>query len=198
MTLMRRTYDPLRTSIEQIFDDLATRSGNGVTQLLPPMDVRETDRGYVVELDLPGVNPDDIDVMIEGRTLTVRGRIDETTEQANGDYLLRERRRGTFMRAVTLPGMVEVDKVASRYQNGQLIIELPKASSAQARRIEVAAASGSDANGSGGRSNDQSGQSGQSGQASGSTATGARDGRQSQGARETQQSSQPTPSTQRS
>jgi HSP20 family protein len=116
--------------------------GDGQSQLMPPMDVRETDDAYVVEVDLPGVDIDDVEVMIEGRTLTVRGRIEEEKERNAGNYLLRERRRGQFIRAVAVPGMVDVDRAESRYENGQLIVSLPKSASTRARRVDISSSNG--------------------------------------------------------
>jgi HSP20 family protein len=145
MTLVRRAPDraPMRSAIERLLQDwpLASIDG-GFTELAPPIDIRETDEAYVVEIDMPGVKPEDTEVLIEGRTLTIRGKFDEESERREGNYLLRERRHGQFMRAVALPGMVDVDKVTSKTDNGELVITLPKSSQSRARRIEIT--SGSD------------------------------------------------------
>ena len=109
----------------------------GFTELAPPLDVRESDDAYVVEVELPGVDPKAIEVSIEGRTVTIRGQFAQEQEKQEGDFLLRERRRGRFLRAVALPGMVEVDKATSRYENGELTITLPKATQNRARRLEI-------------------------------------------------------------
>jgi HSP20 family protein len=113
----------------------------GLTEMAPPIDIRETDDSYVVELDIPGVKPEDIEVLVDGRTLTVRGRFSEESQRNQGNYLMRERRRGEFMRAVALPGMVDVDQVASRTENGELIITMPKSPQDRARRIEIKSSS---------------------------------------------------------
>jgi HSP20 family protein len=109
----------------------------GLTDVGPAIDVRDSGDAYMVEVEMPGVNPDDTEVVIEGRTLTVRGRFAEEREHDAGSYLLRERRRGQFMRAVVLPGMVEIDKVTSKFEDGELIITLPKAAQDRARRVEI-------------------------------------------------------------
>ena len=102
-----------------------------------PIDVRETDDAYLVEVDLPGIDPKNLELLIEGRTLTIRGQMTEEKEEKQGNYLLKERRQGQFMRAVALPAMVDVDKVTSKFENGQLTITLPKAAQNRARRIEI-------------------------------------------------------------
>lgn len=147
MTLSRqpttRTTVPLRAALERFLGDWPMLPiEGGLTELAPPLDVRETDNSYIVEIDLPGMNPDDVEVLIEGRTLTIRGEFAEEREEDQGNFLLRERRRGRFMRAVALPGMVEVDQVTSRFENGQLIIELPKAAQNRARRVEIGSGGG--------------------------------------------------------
>lgn len=147
MTLIRRPMErqpiPMRSAIERLLNDWPSSFTEGGA-LVPALDVRDAGDAYVVETELPGVNPDDVEVMIEGRTLTIRGQFAEEREQDEGNYLLRERRRGQFMRAVALPGMVEVDKVTSKYEDGELIITLPKAEQNRARRVQIEAAKSQD------------------------------------------------------
>ncbi|HET9084199.1 MAG TPA: Hsp20/alpha crystallin family protein [Candidatus Limnocylindrales bacterium] len=152
MTLVRRPLDrnqiPLRNAMERLFGDwpLGSMQG-GFTEVLPPLDVRETDDAYIVEVELPGVDPKDTEVSIEGRTVTIRGQFAEEQEREEGNFLLRERRRGQFMRAVALPGMVDVEKATSRYENGELTITLPKATQNRARRVEITSGDGRNGNG---------------------------------------------------
>ncbi len=142
MTLTRRptnrTAIPLRTVLERLAGDWPIgQFDGGLTDLAPPLDVRETDNAYVVEIDLPGVDPDNTEVLVEGRVLTVRGSFAAEDEHEQGNYLVKERRQGAFMRAVALPGMVEIDQVESRFEDGKLTITLPKASQNRARRIMI-------------------------------------------------------------
>jgi HSP20 family protein len=150
MTLMRRPPSrntvPLRAVLERLAGDWpAAAIEGGMADVLPPLDVRETDDAYVVEVDLPGIDPDQTEVLVEGRTVTVRGRVEEESEQERGNYLVRERRQGSFLRAVALPGMIDVDHVTTRYQDGQLMITLPKSSASRARRIAIGNGSGKSA-----------------------------------------------------
>jgi HSP20 family protein len=142
MTLMRRqpnrTTVPLRSVLERLAGDWPSMtSDGGIADMLPALDVRETDDDYIIELDLPGIDPEQTEVLVEGRTVTIRGRVEEEAEENRGNYLVRERRQGSFLRAVALPGMIDVEKVSTRYQDGQLTIVLPKASASRARRIEI-------------------------------------------------------------
>jgi HSP20 family protein len=152
MTLVRRPLDrnqiPFRNPLERYLGEwsLGAMPG-GFTEFAPPLDVRETDDAYIVEVELPGVDPNNTEVSVEGRTVTVRGQFADEQERQEGNFLLRERRRGQFMRAVALPGMVDIDKVTSQYENGELMITLPKASQNRARRVEIKSSNGGSGNG---------------------------------------------------
>ncbi len=146
MTMTRRPMDrsvvPLRSAVERFWGDWPwVAMDTSVTELAPPIDVSETEDAYQVEVDLPGVDAKNLEILIEGRTLTIRGQINEEKEDRRGSYLLKERRQGQFMRAVALPGMVDVDQVKSQFENGQLILTLPKAAQNRARRIEIPSSS---------------------------------------------------------
>lgn len=141
MTMVRRPVDrsnvPMRSTIERLLgiEPFLQIPFQQMQELVPAIDVRETDDAYVVEVELPGVEPDGIEVLVEGRTLTVRGEFAEETQ--DGQALVRERRRGSFLRVLALPGQVDVDGVDTTYINGELRIMLPKASQERSRRIKV-------------------------------------------------------------
>jgi len=149
---------------------------------------------------MPGFDPDDIDVSVERGMLTIRGEMEDEDERQDRNYLVREYRRGTFVRSVRLPDTVDTDKVESTFENGVLKLVFPKAEEARPRKISVA---GHDGNRQRRRSNGHAGNgstqaSGQS-QSDGSKMTeaqhaDARAGRQSQdsgGAGTGSQSGQP-------
>jgi len=102
----------------------------------PSLNVRETPDAYVVEVEMAGIEPDAIDVTVEGRTLTIRGSYEES-EERQGTYLLREWRSGTFLRSVALPAVIDADNASSEVQNGELILTLPKAAQNRARRLQI-------------------------------------------------------------
>ena len=100
-------------------------------------DVVETDTAFEVTLDLPGVDPEKVDVHVSGNVLTVRGeRPDKKPESDKVTHRL-ERRKGAFSRSVTLPCAVVDDEVAAEYKDGVLTITLPKCEEARSRKIAV-------------------------------------------------------------
>ena len=102
-----------------------------------PMDVVQEGDELVVRASLPGVPPEAINVTIEDGLLTIEGESADETEKREGEYLLRERRSGSFRRALRLPSSVDVDNASPRCENGVLTIALPKREERKARRLEI-------------------------------------------------------------
>jgi HSP20 family protein len=101
----------------------------------PLADVEETDDAYVVELELPGVKKDDIEISIGGRRLVVTG---ERRERERRGFLRhRTRSVGRFHYEVNLPGTVEEDEVTANLDEGVLTVRLPKPASDRRRRIPL-------------------------------------------------------------
>lgn len=101
----------------------------------PLADIEETTDAYLVEVELPGVKREDIDIEIAGRRLTVRGERKE--KERVGILRRRERTVGRFHYEVTLPGDVEEGAVEAHLDEGVLVVRLPKPERARPRRIQV-------------------------------------------------------------
>ncbi len=101
----------------------------------PPADVEETDDAYVVEIDLPGVGRQDIDIQVTDRQVTVSGEIKE--KERTGILRRRTRRVGQFRYSVTLPAEVDADKVTAHLDDGVLTVRVPKPEQVKPRRIEI-------------------------------------------------------------
>ena len=106
--------------------------GDGFT---PLADVEETADAYVVEVELPGVGREDIDIEVGGRRVSLRGERKE--KERVGILRKRERTVGRFSYEVTLPGDVDEDGVEARLDGGVLTVRLPKPERERPRRIEV-------------------------------------------------------------
>jgi len=101
----------------------------------PPADVEETDDAYIVDIELPGVAKQDLDIEIAGRRLTVRGERKE--KERVGMLRRRERSLGHFQYEVTLPGDVDDDSIVANLDDGVLAVRVPKPPSERPRRITV-------------------------------------------------------------
>ena len=110
----------------------------GPRGVYPPVNLAESDEGYTLTAELPGVSPEDIDVQIEGATVTLSGQ--RKVEYAAGDGVAvhrRERQSGNFRRAFELPAEIDLDKASARHENGVLTLTLPKSPALRPRQIEV-------------------------------------------------------------
>lgn len=102
-----------------------------------PLDIHQTEDSVVVKAPIPGVKPEDVEVTIEGNTLTVRGESKASEEVKEEDYILRERRYGAFHRSVTLPARLDTDKAGASYEHGVLTLSIPRREEAKPRSIKV-------------------------------------------------------------
>jgi len=134
------SLDQLQREMNSLFDrraGLAPRPG-GWRGVFPPVNLYETTDAYVLTAELAGVEPDEIDVSLEGSTISIQGerRIDFGNHE-NANMHRRERQAGAFRRAFSLPDRVESDKVEAVHRNGVLMIRVPKSPEAKPRQIEV-------------------------------------------------------------
>jgi HSP20 family protein len=100
-----------------------------------PIDAYATADAIVLKADVPGVKPDDIQITLEGDTLTIRGEFKSSTDEKN--YLIRERVAGKFERSLTVSTPIDTAKVEATFENGVLTLTLPKAEAVKPRQIAV-------------------------------------------------------------
>lgn len=105
-----------------------------------PIDVAENDEGYIVQAVVPGVDPNKLEIILDGQVLTIRGEWPQPQVPEGVTFHLRERGSGRFERSIQFPLPVEADKVQTHYENGILTLHLPKAEAVKPRRITVQAA----------------------------------------------------------
>ncbi len=105
----------------------------------PAFNVWSDDHAVFVEADLPGIDPAKLDVsVVEGNRLTIQGER-PMLDMPNAVWHRQERGYGTFVREMTLPSMVDADKVEAKYENGVLRLTLPKPEAAKPRKIAIRA-----------------------------------------------------------
>jgi HSP20 family protein len=103
---------------------------------LVPVDVYTTDDDVVVEAILPGVKPEEVDITMEGNTLSIAGDSSASIPNREG-LLLQEIRRGRFIRTLTLPEGLEPDKATATFEDGVLTLRIPKAEQVKPRQIKI-------------------------------------------------------------
>jgi HSP20 family protein len=131
----------LREAMDRLFEESVVRPRDGWLAPLGAeslaVDMYETDDEVVVKTAVPGVKSEDIDVSITGDVLTIKGetKAEEKVEKAN--YIRQEHRHGVFSRSLSLPSTVVADKATAEFENGVLILTLPKAEEVKPKTIQV-------------------------------------------------------------
>lgn len=129
---MARNFDPIRD-----FDRLIGGVARTVTGAALPMDLYQAGGSYYAEVDLPGVDPESIDIDVEDRTLTIRAERSTTPSAESPQWLTRERPTGTFARQLSVGRNVDLSKVVASYEDGVLRLTIPVAEEAKPRKISV-------------------------------------------------------------
>jgi HSP20 family protein len=111
--------------------------GEYAAEWTPALDYFETDKEFIIRLDLPGVHKENIDLKLVGEVLTIVGRREEVKEYRAGTALWREREAGKFVRTIRLPAPVDEKKVEATYQDGILTVTLLKAPAAVGEKILI-------------------------------------------------------------
>ncbi len=130
----------LRREIDRLFEDpfgFLTPSTSFFEGWTPPVDVYEDKDKYVIKAELPGMRKEDIDVSLEGNTLTICGERKEEKENKGGESYRSERYFGRFQRSVTLPMSVQPDNVNANYKDGVLAVTLHKSEESKPKQIQV-------------------------------------------------------------
>jgi HSP20 family protein len=136
----RREMDEINSRFGQLirtfFGDAPTLAAvSGWSPLSPPIDVEETDNAYVVDVDLPNVNPEDVDIEMRGEELRIAGHFQE---QDRGGVTRRQNRQtGEFEYVVDLPSDIDASQVDATYDNGVLTVTVARTKDTQPRRIEI-------------------------------------------------------------
>ena len=103
----------------------------------PALDISERKDAYLVTVELPGVNPDDLEVTLEDGVLTIQGERRFASESSDQQFHRVERRYGTFRRTVTLPTRTKANEIAASFEQGVLEVVVPKAEEACPRKIQI-------------------------------------------------------------
>ncbi len=134
-----RELEQLRREMNRLFTEFPTSGGLGAAQGFPAMNVWMSQDSAIVTAELPGCNPDDIEISVAEGALTVKGtRIDEALPE-EALYHRRERRSGSFSRTFTLPFEIDADNVEANFERGVLNITLPRAEHDKPRKITIKA-----------------------------------------------------------
>jgi HSP20 family protein len=152
---MLRPFESLRREVDRLFEDFTMnpfrlpfrRPAFDIEPFwspeswvaVPAVDLVERDNAFEVHADLPGLDEKNIEVKVANGVLTIKGEKEENKEEKKKDFHMRERRFGSFERALRIPESVDTDKIEAAFKKGVLTVTLPKTAEAQkpVKTIEV-------------------------------------------------------------
>ena len=143
MTVVR--YEPwalvnrLQKDIDRLFSAPQT-TATDTGAWLPPVDIHEEENQFVLNVDLPGVDPKTVEITSDKGVLSIRGRREDARRESREGYRRVERINGEFQRRFSLPETADVQNIKAKSVNGVLEIAIPKLAQAQPVRIAVEAA----------------------------------------------------------
>jgi HSP20 family protein len=136
--------ESFKHQMDRFFDDLspfALRSNNDAFMdldlMTPETDMMETDKEYVIAVDLPGFQKKDIKINYEDNRLIIKGARQEETKEEKKDYLHRERYFGEFVRSLTLPTKIKEDKIKASFKDGVLTVTTPKVEVSKPKMVAI-------------------------------------------------------------
>jgi HSP20 family protein len=127
----------LHREIDRLFSEFAQGVGQDGAQLVPKVDISETDKTIEISAEMPGLERKDVEISIDEDTLTIRGekKVEEDKKDKNVQHS--ERSYGVFLRVLQLPPGVDPSSVQATMSNGILKITIPKPAKSEPKKIEV-------------------------------------------------------------
>jgi HSP20 family protein len=145
MSLIR--WDPfddlasLRESMDKLFEEFFThrpeRGQLAPVVWQPAIEAYETEGDVVIRAELPGIDPNQVEITVTQDTLTIKGEAKTEQEDRRRNYYRRELRHGAFIRSIALPAGVYGDQAKASYRNGILEIRVPKSERAKPKTVKV-------------------------------------------------------------
>ncbi len=133
-------YNGERSVFDVLFDDFGrTMLGKDIVknEVSPAVDVRETEKGYLMEVDLPGYSENEIDISMKDRILTLSCKKEKNEEKKEGGYLIKERNTSEFKRRFNFSDDIDDTAISATFENGVLEVNIPKKAETKPVQIEV-------------------------------------------------------------
>jgi HSP20 family protein len=131
---LKRDMDRL---FDRMWDDFGMPLSTKVEREIPSIDLSETEDSLIIKAEVPGINPEDMEISITDNILTIKGEMTQEDIEEKGDYHRMERRYGYFSRTLELPCKIVVEDVRATYKKGVLSIIMPKCEQPSTREIRV-------------------------------------------------------------
>jgi len=131
----------LRQAMDRLFEESFVRPSRFLgllsAEVHPTIDMYQTPNEVVIKAALPGLKPEEVDIIITGDTLTIRGETKVEEEVKRENYLCQECRYGASSRSITLPSALKTEKAEASFEDGVLTLTIPRAEEAKPKTIKV-------------------------------------------------------------
>ncbi|MCS7264268.1 MAG: Hsp20/alpha crystallin family protein [Armatimonadetes bacterium] len=141
---LERWFDRFDRSLEKLLSDFLGDLDRNfwswsrkLERLTPAIEITETSDSYIVQVEVPGVKVEDIEVTLQDDILTIKGKRERSEERKDEIVHWVERAYGEFSRSIRIPSDVKIDEVEATYKDGILKVRLPRTEESKPRRIEV-------------------------------------------------------------
>ena len=129
--------EPIETQIDRLFDEALWAVGWKSDHWVPPCNVYEDDEGFCIQMAVPGCSAQDLEIITEGSTLTVKGERKEPESENGRCYRAREIEWGPFSRSFMVPSSVDAARASASLNQGLLSVRFPKRDEAKPRRVLI-------------------------------------------------------------
>ncbi len=130
-------FDRLRQEVNRLFNVFGSSTETFVSRVYPALNLTDDGNNFYVRAELPGVDPENLEISVVEGQLLIRGERKIEAEEQKAGYHRRERESGFFRRTMTLPTRVDPGKVSADMRNGVLTVILPRSEEAKPRKISV-------------------------------------------------------------
>jgi HSP20 family protein len=141
MQIPRSAFARNTVDLDRIFDQFfvqpAVTACAAAVSYAPALELAETDEGFVVRAEVPGLAPEDVQITVEDDVLTIRGEKKAESEEKDGKVVRTERRFGKFVRTVEFGTSVDAEGTTASHRNGVLVVRLPKHPRTRARQVKI-------------------------------------------------------------
>jgi len=135
----------LRDAMDRLFDEsfwsplglVEGGRGRGLSAFVPRVDVSETDKEVKIRADVPGIDPDKVNIEVTEDSLALTGSVEKSNEEKGENFYRMERQAGQFSREFVLPSKIDPDSVDAKAKNGTITITLKKQPSEQKRKVQI-------------------------------------------------------------
>jgi HSP20 family protein len=134
--------EPFSREVDRLFDTFFGQGERDPRRWVPPMDLVESEKHFVLKADLPGLSEGDVAIEVEDGTLRISGERKAEREESERGWYRIERSFGSFSRSLSLPDGVDTDGIDASFRNGVLEVRIPKPAERKPRRIEIGRGAG--------------------------------------------------------